>query len=479
MKAVLFALNSSYIHTNLAVRCIKNYVEYKLPGKHEIIILERNLKDKSDEVLYALYSMKAQVYAFSCYIFNIREMISYASNLKSLLPESKIIFGGPEVSYDAEKLLNSNPFIDNVILNEGEEVFVNYLEEINHDKIIDGQIFKDFSKQGIQYRAGESMTGNIAYYESSRGCPYKCSYCLSSLRVGIRSKTALSTLKDLIEFERYSNITIIKFVDRTFNYDIKRANEILKGLLDEKYTKIYHIEIRPELFDDEMFDILRKFPKNKLQMEIGIQTTNDKTLNAIDRPSDIKKTICNMEKLRNLKNIKIHADLIAGLPYDDLSSFKKSFNDIFYVCDELQLGFLKLLKGSKIRKQQNIFSYKYNYEAPYDIFENDFLSFDEIYKLKRIAALTDRYKNSLHFIECLDFITRYFSSPFDFFAGLDEFINYHISAISQHEAFKVLFEYSKIHIKVNMNDDEWLNFIKYLRADYFRCLNREAPKYFA
>jgi hypothetical protein len=124
-----------------------------------------------------------------------------------------------------------------------------------------------------------------------------------------------------------------------------------------------------------------------------------------------------MEKLRNLKNIKIHADLIAGLPYDDLSSFKKSFNDIFYVCDELQLGFLKLLKGSKIRKQQNIFSYKYNYEAPYDIFENYFLSFDEIYKLKRIAALTDRYKNSLHFIECLDFITRYFSSPFDFFAG--------------------------------------------------------------
>ncbi len=274
MKAVLFALNSSYVHTNLAIRCLKNSVEDKAHNKHEIVLVEKNLKDKKDEVLYNLCRQNADVYGFSCYIFNIKEMLYYAKNLKKLIPEVKIVFGGPEVSYDTEIFLKSNLYIDYVITQEAESAFIDFLDGVHNTKVINGKTYRDFADQGIQYSVDDDFTGNIAYYESSRGCPFRCSYCLSTNFTSVRSKTPDKTLDDLLEFEKFKKISIIKFVDRTFNYDIKRANEIFKGLLDEKYTKIYHMEIRPELFDDEMFEILKKYPKNKLQMEIGIQSTN-------------------------------------------------------------------------------------------------------------------------------------------------------------------------------------------------------------
>ena len=475
MKVVLFALNSSYVHTNLAVRCLKNYAEQQLPDKHEIIIVENNLKDKFDEVLYSLYSLKADVYAFSCYIYNIREILFYAGGLKSLLPDSLIILGGPEVSYDAEDLLKNHTFIDYVIINEGEEVFAEFLEKGSDEKIIDGKIFGKFTQTGIQYSVNETISGNIAYYESSRGCPYKCSYCLSSRISGIRAKTVSHTLQDLLEFEKFSTVSTIKFVDRTFNYDMKRAKDIFQGLLSEKYTKTYHMEMRPELFDEEMFCILEKFPKGKLQMEIGIQSTDNKVLLAIDRPSDIEKAIRNMKKLRKLGNINVHADLIAGLPYDDISSVRESYNSLFYVCDRLQLGFLKLLKGTKIRKEKDKYAYKFNMNAPYDVYENRFISFDEISSLKRVAALTERYKNSVHFERTIEYITGFSLSPFDFFVGLDRHINRHISSVSQENAFKALYEFSKKEIKSGMTDKEWSDFIDYLKEDYSGCLNRQAP----
>ena len=468
MKAVLFALNSSYVHTNLAVRCLKNHVDTKYPGKHEIIIVEKNLKDKTDEVLYTLYSLNAEIYGFSCYIFNINEMLFYAQNLKKLLPEVKILFGGPEASYDSKYLVERNPFIDNVITQEGEDAFENYLEKIPDKQIITGKSYSKFYQKGIEYDEDNGINGNIAYYESSRGCPYKCSYCLSSIEKGIRSKSAIKTLEDILEYEKFKSISIIKFVDRTFNYDIDRANEILKGLLDEKYTKTYHLEVRPELFNNEMFDILKKFPNNKLQMEIGIQSTNKKTLEAIDRPSNIDNAIKNMKKLRALGNIKVHGDLIFGLSYDD----------IFYACDELQLGVLKLLKGTKIRNQEKEFSYVFNNEPPYDIFSNRFLSYENVFILKRIAALTERYKNSIHFHNSCEYIIGYFKSPFNFFVGLNKFINYHISTVSQHEAFRKFYEYSSKFVKCYMKEQEWSIFIQHLKKDYLVCLNRNAPDYF-
>ncbi|MFA5340640.1 MAG: DUF4080 domain-containing protein, partial [Clostridia bacterium] len=224
--------------------------------------------------------------------------------------------------------------------------------------------------------------------------------------------------------------------------------------------------------------ILKIYPKDKLQMEIGIQSTNHKTLEAIDRPSDIRKAIENMKMLKGFGNIKIHADLIAGLPFDDISAISKSFDDIFHVCDELQLGFLKLLKGTKIRDQEAEYSFKYNEEAPYEVYENCFLSFDEIFLLKRIAALTERYKNSRHFINSCEYIISFSASAFSFFKGLDKFINCNISAVSQHEAFRYLYEYSSFFIKKDINENDWDVFITGIQKDYMKCLNRKAPKNF-
>ena len=479
MKIVLFALNSSFVHTNLAIRCLKDYIDKNSLKKHDVLLVEKNHKDKFDEILHSLHECNADLYGFSCYIFNIDEIIQIAKSLKKLLPNSKIVFGGPEVSYDADELMKINPFIDNVICNEAEQSFLDFVNNDDNKKIIVSQPFSKFENQDFLYDDEFKISGNIAYYESCRGCPYNCSYCLSSTTKGIRSKTSQKTLDDLYEFEKFgSKIKIIKFVDRTFNFDIERAKIILNGLTDIKYSKIYHMEMRPELFDDEMFEILARFPKDKLQLEIGIQSTNKKTLEAIDRPSDINKAISNMKRIRISNNIKIHCDLIAGLPFDNINTIRQSYNDVFFACDELQLGFLKMLKGSKIRKQADKFNYIYNDKAPYEVLSNDCISYEMMFKLKRIAALTQRFKNSMHFKKSCEYIVSFNISPFDYFYGFNEYIGEHISHLSQHEAFRKFFEYSSFNIKNSISVDEWDKFIKILCEEYKQCLNKNAPEYF-
>jgi len=442
MKILLFALNSSYTHTNLAVRCIAKPLR---AAGYETIIAEYTLKDRRDEVLHRIVSEDADIYGFSCYIWNRDELLKYASSLKSLRPKSKIIFGGPEVSFEDESFFASHPYIDHIICGEGEKAFLDICCGKTCGKIIEGEKWTGFTEEGIAYTAPPS--GKIVYYESSRGCPYSCAFCLSSLSMGVTAKSAEHTLCDLRAFEELSSdIKIVKFVDRTFNFDRERAKKIWKELLSPEYKLNYHFEICASLLDEETFDILSRFPKGKIQLEIGIQSTHEPTLKACCRHQNSNLVIENARRLHDLGNIHIHCDLIAGLPHESYKRFGQSFNETYGCCDMLQLGFLKLLRGSSLRNNASEYGIKYENSSPYTVLETADISFDELNTLKNIAALLERYENSGSFAMSIKYLTA-LTTPFEFFEGLHYFIKEkdgrHISDISQKMAFELLLEFGK------------------------------------
>ncbi len=415
LKIILLALNSGYSHTNLAVRCIKKRLS---DVGFDADFLEFSLKDRRGAILSALFDRDADIYGFSTYIWNRRELLSLASDLKKLRPGARIVFGGPEVSFDAEELLETNSFIDCVITGEGEDGFVKLARAVesgeNIPKILDGGVFEGFERAGILYSQNE-LAGErrMLYYESSRGCPYRCAYCLSSLSGGVRAKTAELTLDELLGFESLSaDIGVIKFVDRTFNFDRRRAREIWRGLLDGKYTKRYHFEICGELLEDEDFELLAKFPAGKIQLEIGVQSTNPETLSRVGRRTDIERLLGAISRLHSLGNMHIHADLIAGLPGEGFERFGQSFDELFGRCDMLQLGFLKLLRGSRLRAEADSFGCVYSDEPPYEVLSTDCLSFSELRRLHAIDDLLDRYVNSGAFSRSMKLIMSREKSPF-------------------------------------------------------------------
>jgi Fe-S oxidoreductase len=440
LKVVLFALNSSFIHTNLAVRCLYRSLS---DSGIDTVVIEKNLKDNRNKVLYELYNAHADIYGFSTYIWNVDEMLSFAEDLKSLLPQIKIIFGGPEVSFEENVPL----FIDHIIKGEGENVIADLcLNPANYGKIVQAERYDNFINEGILYDSVPVTQGDMLYYESSRGCPYNCSYCLSSTIKGIRMKSAQKTLDDLKQFETLPNkIKVIKFVDRTFNCDIRRAKYIWHELLGDEYMLKYHFEICADLLDEESFMILAALPKDKIQLEIGIQSTHIDTLSAINRKSDVNRALRNLERLNSFGNIHIHADLIAGLPYETYDIFKKSFNDVYGKCDMLQLGFLKLLKGTCIRSNADKWGYKFTNKAPYTILSNDFISYGELMKLKEVESVLNRFGNSGRFSKSIPYMITLSPSPFDFYEKLADFL-INTPNFSQIKAYELLYSYAEAHI---------------------------------
>ncbi len=430
MKITLFALNSSFTHTNLAVR----YLASVLDGSdHTVIIKEYTLNDRKARVLNELVNTKADIYAFSVYIWNRNEMLSYARELKKLCPDSKIIFGGPEVSFENEAFLVKYPYIDVLIRGEGESVITDICNSPESYKIVDGVCSNIFADSGILYDRYPAE-GDILYYESVRGCPYRCSYCLSSLSEYIRAKSTRQTLEELKRFEQLEKKPrIIKFIDRTFNYDIKRAKDIWKALCTEEYTLNYHFEITADLLDEESFNILAEMPVGKIQLEAGIQSTNSSTLEAVNRKNDSSKVIENLARLKSFGNIHIHADLIAGLPYEDINSFADSFDNAISCCHKLQLGFLKMLKGSRIRAESEKNGYIYESDPPYTVLSNNYMSYSDLYRLERIAATIDRFYSSTRFKNTMEYILQRVSSPFKFFSELCDLQTKELDKTSQHE----------------------------------------------
>lgn len=449
MKTVLFALNGSYSHTNLAVRAIGVSLQ---KAKENVVIIEKNLKDTRLSVLEALVSENADVYGFSAYIWNITEMLHFAAELKTLLPDATVVFGGPEVSFADKSFFTAHPYVDFIIAGEGEDAFPSFLSALSlgnmkRREILMAKPFQNFTESGIYYDEIGDAPHGLVYYESVRGCPFSCAYCLSSRAEGIRAKTAEKTLADLLLFEKFDGIRTVKLVDRTFNFNRERAKVIWKALATDIYTKEYHFEVSAALLDEESFEILASVPKGKFRLEIGVQSTNPKTIKEVARALDTEKTIAALERLHNKGNLHIHSDLIAGLPYEDYASFGKSFDDIYGKGNVLQLGILKLLHGSKMRFDAEKYGILYSPNPPYRVLKTDVLSFAELMRLEAIDGMNDRFSNSGKFEYTFPYLPMASGSPFGFFDGLFEFVKKYfscreISRLPQTEAFRLVWEYA-------------------------------------
>jgi radical SAM superfamily enzyme YgiQ (UPF0313 family) len=467
MKTVLVGINSKYIHSCLAIWYLKeSIIEISNNSNNIVVAREFTINDSKDNILSELYKEKPDIITFSCYIWNIELIHLMSKEIKKLLPKCKIILGGPEVSYDAKAVLQENCSIDLVLCGEGEETFPQvYTCLLNNSE--------DYKKlSGIAYRTDNTIVYNeafclvnnldeikspyteelmasvanrIVYYESSRGCPFSCSYCISSTFNGVRFFSMDRVKSDLSVLLMYKP-KLIKFVDRTFNCNKKRAKEIFEYIIGLNCDTLFHFEAAADLFDDEILEILSRAPKGLIQLEIGIQTTNNDTLEEIDRVTDIAKLTENVRKILANKNIHVHLDLIAGLPNENLKSFKKSFNEVYDLRPhQLQLGFLKLLKGSKIRNESYKHGFIYRNYAPYEVLCNNYVSFEDILQLKDVEEVLERYFNSSRFSSTLEFIEEcLFSDAFELYDRLSVFCRekgYLDRPISYKENIAILYEF--------------------------------------
>lgn len=453
MKSVtLIAINAKYCHTSLAIRSIGAYLKER---NVKVSFLEHSVNEQFRDILKSILSIKCDVYAFSCYLWNIELIKKLCTDLKILKPESKIVLGGPEVSFDPSEY----SFADTVICSEGEEAFFEYLSKDTAEKIVYAKPVSDLDTLPFCY-SDEDLSENkhrLIYYESSRGCPYNCSYCLSSVTKGVRFKSTKKVFEELKKFDD-AKVDLVKFVDRTFNANKKRALEIWKFAAENlKHTKC-HFEIAGELIGDEEIDYLKTVPKGKFQFEIGIQSTYLKTLDAVNRKCDICDLFNKIKKLLDAGNIHIHTDLIAGLPYETYEIFKKSFNDVYSLnSDCLQLGFLKLLKGSKIRNDAEKFCYRYSFFAPYEIYDNSFITSDEIFRLEQIAETVERFYNSHAFKKSICYITELFKTPFDFYEAFSKEFD-SSGAVSQKKLYEILYSFFIKNFGENKLFNEYLKF---------------------
>ena len=419
LKTMLVAVNAKYVHTNIAVRYISRLCkEYNIDCEFS----EFTINEPLDNVLRKLYAADCDAYGFSCYIWNIEYILKLAKLLKKIRPERKIFLGGPEVSYSADELIKKD-FIDFIVSGEGEYAVKKLIESSFSEKpIIYGEKPESLDELPFPYSLDDLKEAvkneKLVYYETSRGCPFNCSYCLSSVESGVRFMPLDRVKKELLLFAS-SGVKTVKFVDRTFNADKKRAFEIWKYCMTIEGETCFHFEIGADLLTDEQIDLLKNAPLGKFQFEIGVQTTNPDTIKEISRTMDIERLSKNVRRLKEETNVLLHLDLIAGLPYEDLEVFKKSFNDVYGLSpDVLQLGFLKLLKGSEMRNRADEYGMCFSDFAPYEVFSTSWLSFSDLSRLKAVEDVFERYYNSARFTRTLPKALERFSSPFDFYEKL-------------------------------------------------------------
>ncbi|WP_107942181.1 B12-binding domain-containing radical SAM protein [Metasolibacillus sp. FSL H7-0170] len=434
MKIVLATLNAKYIHTNLAIRYLKAsaYPEF-IPE-----LAEYTIKDPAFNIVSDLFQKQPDIVGFSCYIWNIEETLHVVKMLKTVLPNTKVILGGPEVSYDVHHWLKNHTEIDFIVMGEGETSFKELMHYFNgkipledvrgicylaEGKVkIHAQPAKiDLRELASPFRFAEDLPHlgkRIQYIETSRGCPFQCQFCLSSIEVGVRYFNR-EKIKEDIRFLMEHGAKTIKFVDRTFNISRSYAMEMFQFLIDEhKPGVVFQFEITADIMRPEVIQFLNdNAPKGLFRFEIGVQSTNDLTNELVKRRQNFEKLKRTVTMVKEGGKIAQHLDLIAGLPEEDYASFRDTFNDVFAMRpEELQLGFLKLLRGTGLRLEAKKYGYTYVDIAPYEIFSNNVLTFDDIVRIKHAEDVLEKYWNAHRMDFTIEYlVTEVFETPFDFF----------------------------------------------------------------
>ena len=487
MKIVLVALNARFSHSNPALMYLK-----ACAPDDDIKILSLTINDPIDRLMHKLITEDGDAYGFSCYIWNMADVQRLSECLKKAKPSAVLFAGGPEISFDAENQFKSNPYIDYYLVGECELIFpkfIDYLENetdvlpegvaTRNNPVVCYQCVDPLSQIPFPYDE-ETLAGlshQMIYYESMRGCPFSCSYCLSSTIHKVRTlplERVFHELGVLID----AKVRQVKFVDRTFNVDIKRCNRILKFLAEKETQTNFHFEIAGDLIDDEMIAIVSASPKGRFQFEIGIQSTHEPTLDAIDRKTHTETVLSRTKALIAAGKAHVHVDLIAGLPYETLEIFEQSFNDIYALhADMFQLGFLKLLKGTKIRREAERFDYVYRSFPQYEIIANRFISSEELITLKRIEVLVDAIVNRGRLTVSREYIIGYFRSPYDFFKALSDFalsVDFYDVSHGENDFYILFKDFLCGRVKVFPDLPLMMEMICY---DYFLETNKRLPSF--
>ena len=440
MKILLTTLNSQYVHSNPAVKYLYTVLA---DTTDEVFMREFTVNNEYSYVYGELVRADCGMLCFSCYIWNIEMIRSLAADLKKAKPHVKICLGGPEVSYEGHVLAMENPWVDFILCGEGEYSMYRLCQVLRQGggeellRTVPGLIYKeggkvyvnrqiepmDFNSIPFMYSVLECETDRVVYYESSRGCPFRCSYCMSSIEKSVRPM-AIDRVKRELGYFLHKRVMQVKFIDRTFNYDDDRACEIIEYIIDnDNGVTNFHFEICADLMSDRMLRLFAKARKGLFQLEIGIQSTNPETLEAVNRRENVYPVLYNTQKLIALKNIHIHVDLIVGLPYETYEVFARSFNKVYKLkADAFQMGFLKVLKGTAIASMKQEYRLIYSDRAPYEIISNLWIDSAHMVKLKSIEKMLNTYYNRGGFENTLDYMMEAMNAePFGFFERLADF----------------------------------------------------------
>ena len=429
MKLLLVAINAKYIHSNLAVHSLRAYA--KKHGYGEAVSLaEFTINHLEEDILRGIYKEKADVIAFSCYIWNIEIVLRLTKELRKIVPEAKLWLGGPEVSYNPKECLTKHPEVEGLMLGEGEQTFLElirfYRDNGSGMDLISGIAYRQDNQIVISaprelltladipfpYDDLSDFKNRIIYYESSRGCPFSCSYCLSSVDKRIRFRD-ISLVKKELQYLLDQQVPQVKFVDRTFNCNKEHAMAIWSYIKEhDNGITNFHFEIAADLLEEDEITLLATLRPAQVQFEIGVQSTNQETVAAIHRKMDLVRLKRNVERIRGGKNIHQHLDLIAGLPLESYNSFEQSFQEVYEMKpDQLQLGFLKVLKGSPMEKDCNKYDIVYRDKPPYEVLLTRDLTYEELLKLKGICEMVEIYYNSGQFSNTIGYLGHFYFSP--------------------------------------------------------------------
>lgn len=436
MKILLIAINAKYIHSNLAIYCLRACAGEQ---KEQVELAEYTINHQKEDILADIYKRKPDVAAFSCYIWNRDYVLSLIRDLSLLCPEVPIWVGGPEVSYDAVQFLRDYPQVTGVMAGEGERSFralAEYYVKKTEDSLgkirgltwrgENGDIYENSPAELMNldeipfvYEKIEAFGHKIIYYESSRGCPFSCSYCLSSIDKSVRFRSLARVYQEL-QFFLDAKVPQVKFVDRTFNCNHRHAKAIW-GYIAEHDNGItnFHFEIAADLLDEEERKLLASMRPGLVQLEIGVQSVNLLTIHEIDRVMSLSRLKQTVTQIQAGKNVHQHLDLIAGLPYEDYESFVNSFNEVYRMRpQQLQLGFLKVLKGSKMHRKAKDYGIVYRQEPPYEVLCTRWISYEEIRKLKAVEEMVEVYYNSGQFENTIRHLEQSFPHPFAMYEAL-------------------------------------------------------------